>query len=220
MVAGKDDILDIKVTRVSLSLHCLTSRCSPLWCLGRTTFLTPKCAECLLSLLCLTSRCSPLWWLGRTTTVRTQHGTGSRQSCLECPLLCQGEAGTSLELSMTTWSGEVCTAWRVWQPFCGAGYRGPLQITDHLPHTRSAVVPVDNKPSLCRLRTAVILRMFRMVGGHHDKSISHSSKIQLMLSLVTSIFLDACESWTLTAELQRRIQAMEMRCYRKILHIS
>ena len=26
--------------------------------------------------------------------------------------------------------------------------------------------------------------------------------------------------WTLTAELQRRIQAMEMRCYRKIKHIS
>ena len=35
-----------------------------------------------------------------------------------------------------------------------------------------------------------------------------------------SIFLYACESWTLTAELQRRIQAMEMRCYRKILRIS
>ena len=41
-----------------------------------------------------------------------------------------------------------------------------------------------------------------------------------MRSDVTSIFLYACESWTLTAELQRRIQAMEMRCYRKILHIS
>ena len=41
-----------------------------------------------------------------------------------------------------------------------------------------------------------------------------------MRSLVTSIFLHACESWTVTAELQRRIQAMEMRCYRKILHIS
>ena len=27
-------------------------------------------------------------------------------------------------------------------------------------------------------------------------------------------------SWTLTAELQRRKQAMEMRCYRKILRIS
>ena len=41
-----------------------------------------------------------------------------------------------------------------------------------------------------------------------------------MRSLVTAILLYACESWTLTAELQRRIQAMEMRCYRKILHIS
>ena len=42
-----------------------------------------------------------------------------------------------------------------------------------------------------------------------------------MRSLVTSIFLYVCESWILTAELQRRrLQAMEMRCYRKILRIS
>ena len=41
-----------------------------------------------------------------------------------------------------------------------------------------------------------------------------------MRSLVTSIFLYACESWTLTAEPQRRIQATEKRCYRKILRIS
>ena len=53
-----------------------------------------------------------------------------------------------------------------------------------------------------------------------DKGISLSSKIRLMCSLVTSIFLYAWESWTLTGELQRRIQAMEMRSYRKILHIS
>ena len=43
---------------------------------------------------------------------------------------------------------------------------------------------------------------------------------RLMRSLVTSIFLYACESWTLTAELQRKIQAMEMRCHRKTPHIS
>ena len=54
----------------------------------------------------------------------------------------------------------------------------------------------------------------------NEKSISLSSKICLMRSLVTSIFLYACESWTLTAGLQRRIQAMEMRCYHKILSIS
>ena len=41
-----------------------------------------------------------------------------------------------------------------------------------------------------------------------------------MRSLVTSIFVNACESWNLTAELQRRIQAIKMRCYHKILRIS
>ena len=44
--------------------------------------------------------------------------------------------------------------------------------------------------------------------------------MRLMRSLVTSIFLYACDSWTLTAELQRRIQAIKMRCYRKILRTS
>ena len=38
--------------------------------------------------------------------------------------------------------------------------------------------------------------------------------------LVLSIFLYACESWTLTAELQRKIQAVEMRCFRRLLGIS
>ena len=35
-----------------------------------------------------------------------------------------------------------------------------------------------------------------------------------------SIFLFACESWTLTADTERRIQAMEMRCLRKLLGIT
>ena len=43
----------------------------------------------------------------------------------------------------------------------------------------------------------------------------HQSYLGLMRSLVTSIFLYACESWTHTAELQRR-----MRCYCKLLRIS
>ena len=47
-----------------------------------------------------------------------------------------------------------------------------------------------------------------------------SSKILLMHTVVTPIIVYACESWTITAELQRRIQAMEMRCYHKILRIS
>ena len=62
--------------------------------------------------------------------------------------------------------------------------------------------------------------LIRLKPVRNDRSISLSSKIRQMHSLVTSIFLYACESWTLTAEIQRRTQAMEMRCYRKILHVS
>ena len=40
-----------------------------------------------------------------------------------------------------------------------------------------------------------------------DNNISLGSKAKLMRSLVISIFLYACESWTLTAELEKRTQA-------------
>ena len=41
-----------------------------------------------------------------------------------------------------------------------------------------------------------------------------------MRSLVLPTFLHDCESWALTADLERRIQAVEMRCYHKLLGIS
>ena len=72
-------------------------------------------------------------------------------------------------------------------------------------------------PSRIAQATAALTRLKQV---WIDKSISPNSKIRLMRSLVTSIFLYACESWTHTAELQRRIQSMEMRCYRKIVRIS
>ena len=53
-----------------------------------------------------------------------------------------------------------------------------------------------------------------------DKNIALSSKIRLMRSLVISIFLYACETWTLTAELEKKIQTAEMRCFRRLLGIS
>ena len=53
-----------------------------------------------------------------------------------------------------------------------------------------------------------------------DKNITLSSKIRLMRSVVISIFLYACETWTLTADTERRIQAVEMRCFRRLLGIS
>ena len=48
-------------------------------------------------------------------------------------------------------------------------------------------------------QTTAALTMLKPVWN--DGSISLSSKIRLMRSLVTSIFLYACELWTFTAEL-------------------
>ena len=41
-----------------------------------------------------------------------------------------------------------------------------------------------------------------------------------MRTLILSTFLYASESWTLTSEIERRIQSPKMRCYRRLLNIS
>ena len=84
-----------------------------------------------------------------------------------------------------------------------------------------AVVSDDgSKPEvLSRIAQATAaLTKLKPIG--RDNNISFGSKLKLMRSLVTSIFLYACESWTLTAELEKRTQAFEMRCYRRLLNIS
>ena len=56
-------------------------------------------------------------------------------------------------------------------------------------------------------QTTAALTMWKPVWN--DRSISLSSKIQLICFLVTSLFLFACESWTFTAELKRIIMIMK-----------
>ena len=46
-----------------------------------------------------------------------------------------------------------------------------------------------------------------------DNKVSLGSKVNLMRSLVISIFLYACESLTFTAELEKRTQSFDMICY-------
>ena len=46
------------------------------------------------------------------------------------------------------------------------------------------------------------------------------SKVNLMHSLFISIFLYACDLWTLKEELKKRMQAFEIRCNRKLLNTS
>ena len=95
-----------------------------------------------------------------------------------------------------------------------------LETVSGFKYRGSVITDEGSKPEiLSRIaqRTAALTRLKPVL---NDRSISLSFKIPLMHSLVTTIFLYACELWTLTADLQRRMQAMEMKCYRKILRIS
>ena len=95
-----------------------------------------------------------------------------------------------------------------------------LETVTSFKYLCSVITDEGSKPEILSRIEQTTAALTRLKPVWIDKSISLSSKIRLMRSLVTSIFLYACESWTLTSELQRRIQTKEMRCYRKILHIS
>ena len=86
-----------------------------------------------------------------------------------------------------------------------------LETVTSFKYLGSVISDEGSKPEILSRIAQRTAALKRLKLAWIDKSISLSSKIQLMRSLVTSIFLYACESWTLTAELQRRIQAMEMR---------
>ena len=53
-----------------------------------------------------------------------------------------------------------------------------------------------------------------------NKSISIRTKMRLLRAIVISTALYGCEAWTLSAETERRINAFEFRCLRRILKVS
>ena len=91
-----------------------------------------------------------------------------------------------------------------------------LETVTSFKYLGSVITDEGSKPEILSRIAQTTAALTRLKPVWIDKSIFLSSKIRLMHSLVTSIFLYACESRTLKAELYRRIQAMEMRCYRKI----
>ena len=84
-----------------------------------------------------------------------------------------------------------------------------------------AVVSVEgSKPKVLSRIAQAPAALTKLQPIWRDNNISLGSKVKLMRSLVISIFLYACESWTLTAELEKRTQAFKIRCYRRLLNIS
>ena len=80
-----------------------------------------------------------------------------------------------------------------------------LETVTSFKYLGSVLTNEGSKPVILSRIAQTTAALIRLKPVWIDKSISLSSKIRLMRSLVTSIFLYACESWTLTAGLQRRV---------------
>ena len=95
-----------------------------------------------------------------------------------------------------------------------------LEEVENFKYLGAIITNEGSKPEiLSRIaQTTAVLSRLKII--RMDKNISLASKVKLMWTLILSIFLYACESWILTAEIERRIQSLKMRCYRRLLNIS
>ena len=91
-----------------------------------------------------------------------------------------------------------------------------LETVSNFKYLGSVVTDGESKPEIISriAQTTATLTILKPIWK--DKNITLRSKIRLIRSHAMSIFLYACDTWTLITELQ----AMEMRCYQKILFIS
>ena len=95
-----------------------------------------------------------------------------------------------------------------------------IQCGGHVYLTSCRVTDEGSKQEIMSRIAQTIGSLTKLKTIWKDKTIALSFKIRLMRSLVISIFLYACETWTLTAELEKKIQTTVMRCFRRLLGIS
>ena len=95
-----------------------------------------------------------------------------------------------------------------------------LYYVNRFKYLGAIIADEGSKPEILARITQATAALAKLKTIWNDRNIALSAKIRLMSSLVMSIFLYACDSWTLTAETEKRIQAMEMRCLRKLLGIT
>ena len=95
-----------------------------------------------------------------------------------------------------------------------------LDCVNRFKYLGAIIADEGSKPEILARIAQATAALAQLKTIWNDRNIALSSKIRLMRSLVISIFLYVCESWTLTAHTERRIQAMEMRCLRKLLGIT
>ena len=95
-----------------------------------------------------------------------------------------------------------------------------LQNVDHFIYLGALVTDNGSRTEILSRMAKAQSALSKLKIVLENKNISISSKIRLLRSLVISVFLYACESWTLDSYLEKRIAAFEMRCLRKLLGID
>ena len=95
-----------------------------------------------------------------------------------------------------------------------------LETVTQFKYLGAIISQEGSKPEVLARSAQTATALAKLKPLWRDKNITLKCKLKLLHALVLSIYLYACESWTLTAELQKKIQAMEMRCYRRLLGIS
>ena len=95
-----------------------------------------------------------------------------------------------------------------------------LEEVENFKYLGAIISNEGSKPEILSRVAQTTAALSRLKIIWRDKNISLASKVKLMRTLILSTFLYACESWTLTAEIERRIQVLEMRCYRRLLNTS
>ena len=95
-----------------------------------------------------------------------------------------------------------------------------LEEMENFKYLGAIISKEGSKPKILFRLVQTTAALSRLKIIRRDKNISLASKIKLMWTLILPTFLYACESWTLTAEIERKIQALEIRCYMRLLNIS
>ena len=95
-----------------------------------------------------------------------------------------------------------------------------LETVEQFKYLGSIITEEGSKTEILARAAQTSTAMAKLKIIWKDKNIPLRTKVKLLRALVISIMLYACEAWTLNAELQRKIQAVEMRCLRRLLGIS
>ncbi|GFS04386.1 LINE-1 reverse transcriptase-like protein [Elysia marginata] len=96
----------------------------------------------------------------------------------------------------------------------------PLELVHKFKYLGATLHEDGSSTVEVRTRIALATAAFAKLGKIWKSSISFKAKHKLFRSFVSSVLTYGCETWTLLADTERRIQAFENNCLRKLLRIS